>query len=499
MRNQDIASRTHYYSMLGTLRRTFSSVSSSFRSTSRITSTTRIGNYSRLFHNVPFHEDLTEVDEDLFNLEGFKHYKEAPDVQALRKKLGLSEKKDSLSSNNEKGTDSDATTKFQHEDFDISSFINACKLHQPVVFVSKLSNPYTNLAIEDYIYNQMPLAVEGNANRLMFYVNSPCVVIGKNQNPWNEVNLPLLNNLRIPLVRRRSGGGTVVHDLGNVNYSFMTTKDNFDRHTFANLVARAVNGIADPEKRIMVTERGDIVTEKDNLKVSGSAYKLSKGKSYHHGTMLLNLNLEVLRQLLRRDVAKVGVVKSQAAIASVRSPVTNLNIPNEEFIEAVTNEFKESYGTVREREETDLSQDLNREVDGFDQTSMLGLDAFVDAYSGRNCTVITIDDTTELPEEVEEVKTHLMKWEWKFGSTTKFTHTFTNSDRSFQVILTVEKKGLVSSVEVVGEDSIKDHFEFLNLVIERGDSVRYSGSEVAGFVTDDAISDWLGESIDGST
>lgn len=497
MRNQDIASRTHYYSMLGTLRRTFSSVSRSFRSTSRITSISRIGNESRLFHNVPFHEDLTEVDEDLFNLEGFKHYKEAPDVQALGKKLGLSEKKDFLPLNNEKGTDSDATTNSQQEGFDI--FINACKLHQPVVFVSKLSNPYTNLAIEDYIYNQMPLAAEGNANRLMFYVNSPCVVIGKNQNPWNEVNLPLLNNLRIPLVRRRSGGGTVVHDLGNVNYSFMTTKDNFDRHTFANLVARAVNGIADPEKRIMVTERGDIVSEKDNLKVSGSAYKLSKGRSYHHGTMLLNLNLDVLRQLLHRDVAKVGVVKSQAAIASVRSPVTNLNIPNEEFIEAVTNEFKESYGTVREREETGLSQDPNRKGEEFDQTSMLGLDAFVDAYSGRNCTVVSIDETTEFPEEVEEVKTQLMTWEWKFGSTTKFTHTFTNTDRNFQVILTVEKKGLVSSVEVVGADSIKEHFEFLNLVVERGDSVRYSGSEVAGFVTDDAISDWLGESIDGST
>lgn len=445
---------------------------------------------SRSFHQVPFHEDLTEVDEDLFNLEEFKHYKEAPDVQALRKKLGFSERSDVLP----KGDNADFPTP-ELVNGDPLSFVDSCNLAKPVVFVSTLSNPYANLAIEDYIYNQMPLG--DNANRLMFYVNSPCVVIGKNQNPWNEVNLPLLNSLRIPLVRRLSGGGTVVHDSGNVNYSFMTTKDKFDRHIFANLVTRAVNGIVGAEERIKVTERGDIVTEKDNLKVSGSAYKLSKGRSYHHGTMLLNLNLDVLRQLLHRDMEKVGKVQSHAAIASVRSPVTNLNIANEAFITAVSDGFKESYGSVRQSK-TQEDEDFN---DGeFDQTDLLGLDAFVDAYSGRDCTVFTIDETTVLPDEVEEVKTHLMDWQWKFGSTSRFTHTFTNTEKNFQVIFSVEKKGLLSSVEFVGaDDTIKEHFEYLLLALKRGDSVRYSGSEVAGFVTDDAISDWLGESIDGST
>lgn len=445
---------------------------------------------SRSFQQVPFQEDLTEVDEDLFNLEEFKHYKEAPDVQALRKRLGLSERPDALL----KGKNADFPISEAVND-DALSFVDVCNLPKPVVFVSALSNPYANLAIEDYIYNQMPLG--GDANRLMFYVNSPCVVIGKNQNPWNEVNLPLLNSLRIPLVRRLSGGGTVVHDSGNVNYSFMTTKDKFDRHIFASLVTRAVNGITGAEKSIRVTERGDIVTEKDNLKVSGSAYKLSKGRSYHHGTMLLNLNLDVLRQLLHRDVEKVGEVQSHAAIASVRSPVTNLNIANEVFIAAVSDEFKENYGSSREGK---TREDENINDEEFDQTDLLGLEAFVDAYSGRDCTVITIDETTVLPEEVEKVKTHLMDWEWKFGSTSRFTHTFTNVEKNFQVAFSVEKKGLVSSIEFVGaDDTIKKHFEYLQLVLERGDPVKYSGSEVAGFVTDDAISDWLGESIDGST
>lgn len=443
----------------------------------------------RKLQQVPFQEDLTEVDDDYFNLDSFKHYKESPDVRAYRKKLGLSESEDLPTAVRE---EAETTFNPAHSP---SVFTEVCKLREPVVFVSKLSNPYLNLAIEDYIYNQMPVPDAQNTNRLMFYTNSPCVVIGKNQNPWNEVNLPLLNSLRIPLVRRRSGGGTVVHDLGNVNYSFMTTKDKFDRHTFADLVARAVNKVApNQDKHITVTERGDIVTKTESLKVSGSAYKLSKGKSYHHGTMLLNLNLEVLRQLLHRDPAKVGHVQSQAAIASVRSPVTNLNIENDVFIDSVVSEFKDAYGMVSEVAEAEKSEDE------FDQTELLGLDGFVQAYSGRNCAVFNIDESTELPEEITKVRDELVLWEWKFGSTSKFNHTFTNESQDFQVTFFTEKKGLLKAFELVNATGeVEEQFQFLKFVLDRGDEIKYTGSDIAGFITDDAISDWIGESIDGST
>lgn len=452
------------------------------------TASCRLGS-ARRFHQIPFQDDLTEVDDDFFNLEGFKHYKESPDVKAYREKLGFSE----TEVTHPVSTKHDESQGITNSLPNLSVFTDVCKLEEPVVFISKLSNPYINLAIEDYIYSQMPLPKLGNANRLMFYVNSPCVVIGKNQNPWNEVNLPLLNSLRVPLVRRRSGGGTVVHDTGNVNYSFMTTKDKFDRYTFANLVALAVNKIADPEKHITVTERGDIVTERDNFKVSGSAYKLSKGKSYHHGTMLLNLNLEVLRQLLHRDEAKVGQVQSPA-IASVRSPVTNLNIENEAFIESVVDEFKETYGIVSNKQVQEQNEDE------FDQTELLGLDGFVQAYSGRNCLVFSIDENTDLPEDIKKVRDELTQWEWKFGSTTKFTHTFTHPHKKFQVTFSIGKKGFLERFELLGADAeVREEFQFLQLVIDRGDQIKYTGSDIAGFITNDAISDWIGESIDGST
>lgn len=461
----------------------------------------------RRIHQVPFSEDLTEVDEDLFNLAEFKNYKESPEVLAHRRKLGLEE--DQSIEGKGKYDKEKQSVESSPIDFNASDFSSACKLAKPVVFVSRFSNPYLNLALEDYVYNKMPVPVSGNANRLMFYVNSPCVVIGKNQNPWNEVNVPLLNSLKIPLVRRRSGGGTVVHDTGNVNYSFMTTKEKFDRHTFANLVASAVNLVMGANG-IKVTERGDIVTKKDSLKVSGSAYKLSRGKSYHHGTMLLSLNLQVLRQLLHREPEKVGHVQSQAAIASVRLKVANLGIGNEEFIEAVAAEFKEAYGEVVNSAKTEnvgveehQDQSKNGGEDSefeIDQTELLGLDDFVLAYSGRDCLVFELTDLTEIPEEVEKVKNELREWEWKFGATLKFNHTFENSEENFKVVFSVGKKANLESFELVGAtEEITEHFRFLQLVLDRGDEVKYKGSDIAGFITDDKISDWLGESIDGTT
>lgn len=432
----------------------------------------------RWIHQVPFHDDLTPVDEDYFNLGDFKKYKEAPDVRKLRQKLGDEPLRDPQKPESV-GT---AQTGIPNIETALKgSFSEACLATEPVIFASRLSDPFLNLAVEDYIYNQMPLPEDHNCNRLMFYVNSPCVVIGKNQNPWQEVNMPLLNSLKIPLVRRRSGGGTVVHDTGNVNYSFMTTKANFDRFTFANLVKTAINKKA--LKKITVNERGDIVTEIGKLKVSGSAYKLSKGKSYHHGTMLLNLKLEVLRQLLHRDEAKVGTVTAAAAVPSVKSPVTNLELSTEDFIESVSNEFKEAYGLPLE---TSVE-------DEFDQTELLGLSGFVLAFSERGCKAFVVDESTQLPEEIENVRNLLVSWDWKYGSTTKFTHTLTKDDVtvSFNV-----KKGVLESFEV---DSHKEAFEFLELVLARGDVVKYTGSDVAGFVTDDEVSEWVGESIDGTS
>ncbi|CAK7902950.1 putative lipoate-protein ligase A [[Candida] anglica] len=455
----------------------------------------------RSFGNIdpPFKDDLTPMDDDLFNLQDFQQYKESPDV--LKRMERLLTPVDTANVIPEEQHTSTAET-----------LESSATLKQPVVFVSKLSNPYTNLALEDYIYNKIPKPDDQNNpyTRLMFYINSPCVVIGKNQNPWKEVNLPLLNSLHIPLVRRRSGGGTVVHDAGNVNFSFMTSKQKFDRFTFAELVVNAVNSAENNSPVLKVNERGDIVTEEDSFKVSGSAYKISRGKSYHHGTMLLNSRLDILGKLLHRDVSKLGSVDAMASISSVRSPVTNIEISSEEFIDSVSQAFGKKYA-----ESVQLTEMETKEEN--DHNEMFNLSDFV--LAGTDETVETtihtktviIDDTTEIPQEVVEEAQKLKEWSWCFGSTPKFSHELSHESLNFKIKFYIDKHAVLDDFELsflgespLSEEVITESFAFLKQVIEEGrnkpveERLKYTGSSVAGFVTNDMISDWIGECIDGT-
>lgn len=450
-----------------------------------ITSATRqLGNVQ-----VPFGDDLKAGDLDDFGLGDFQYYQDSPEVAAHRLRA--------------LGQEASESVVPRHEDAaDLQQYTS---LREPVVFVSKLANPYLNLAMEDYVYNKMPIPEEKtlNYNRLMFYTNSPCVVIGKNQNPWQEVNLPLLNSLQIPLLRRRSGGGTVVHDMGNVNFSFMTTKGNFDRFSFSNLVVRGLNSSDDPQYKVQVNERGDITTttleDGVNYKVSGSAYKLSKGRSYHHGTMLLDLKLDVLRQVLSRDEAELGSVNAMSSIPSVKSKVTNLGLSSDQFVRLVSDQFQQEYGIEPEKAE--------KNDDEYDQNELFGLTDFVEANYTKTSRFIVIDEQTRLPEEVHKLSNELKEWSWKFGATPKFSHLLVSSQLGFLVQFHVDKHAILSEVDIafeeresrdISRDAILESFEYLQEYIKEN-KLTYTGSNVAGFITNDMISDWVGSSIDGTT
>lgn len=430
--------------------------------------------------NVPFEDDLTGFEDD--SLADFQHY---PCLQQPTP----------VDQNNTPSTKTDKTIAQAplQETTIIPQLSKISQLRNPVIFVSKLTNPYMNLAIEDYIYNAMPKpegAKDNSFDRLMFYINTPCVVIGKNQNPWQEVNLPVLNSLGVPMLRRRSGGGTVVHDLGNVNYSYMTTKANFNRHKFASYIVEAVNQ-ASPRFKIETNERGDIVSEKLlglNYKISGSAYKLSKGKSYHHGTMLLNLKLDVLGKLLHRDERKLGIVDSKMSIPSVKSKVINLEMKSDKFIDVVSQKFKSLYNVVPEED---------TEMDEFNE--MFGLTDFA---KSQEVTLFVIDEATAIPEEIHKTADELKQWSWRFGHTPKFTHSFKNQKHGFEILFNVEK-GCLKSFKLTFDESnsdtkeIEKSFQYLESHIKNND-LEYTGSNVAGFVLHDEISDWIGESIDGT-
>ncbi|KAL7624556.1 hypothetical protein AAE478_006123 [Parahypoxylon ruwenzoriense] len=249
------------------------------------------------------------------------------------------------------------------------------------VYISRTSDPYLNLAVEHFLLLKTP----PDSVVLFLYTNRPCVVVGRNQNPWVEVNLGLLRSpdalaggnssssggVRssgdqappppLHLVRRRSGGGTVFHDGGNVNYSVICPPASFDRDKHAAMVVRALQQLQ-RGLGVRVNERHDIVLDvpaaavvdtqpqPQTYKVSGSAYKLTRLRALHHGTCLLSSpHLPLVGALLRSPAAPY--IKARG-VESVRSPIRNVfplgngrvGDVNAAFEDAVVSEFRAMYG-----------------------------------------------------------------------------------------------------------------------------------------------------------
>lgn len=105
------------------------------------------------------------------------------------------------------------------------------------VFISQSYDIFTNLALEDWIYKNYDF---GNHHILMLWINDPCVVVGRHQNPFAETNVSQLQAAEIGLARRNSGGGTVFHDRNNLNCTFFTPRERYDRKYNLNLITRAI-------------------------------------------------------------------------------------------------------------------------------------------------------------------------------------------------------------------------------------------------------------------
>jgi lipoate-protein ligase A len=238
-------------------------------------------------------------------------------------------------------------------------------------------DPYLNLSIEHYIFQNVPLSTKV----LLFYINRPCIVIGRNQNPWVEINLRRLKAESketsaksqilgdVDFVRRRSGGGTVFHDSGNVNWGVICDANEFTRDKHAEMVVRGIQEAGVPNVR--VNERHDIVLESATkpLKVSGSAYKLARGRALHHGTALCqSKNLGIIPEYLRSPAKPFITARG---VDSVRSPITNLDLDPAKFIQGVESEFRNMYDVPRkDNPVTELGSeclDIKEIQDGYEE------------------------------------------------------------------------------------------------------------------------------------
>ena len=210
-------------------------------------------------------------------------------------------------------------------------------------------NPYKNLAVEEYLL----LHCEPQECILYLWQNQNTVVIGRNQNAWKECKVESLEKNGGHLARRLSGGGAVYHDLGNLNFTFLVSKENYSIERQLEVIVRAVQKLGAKAEK---SGRNDILI--DGKKFSGNAFYEQEEHCYHHGTLMMNVNKEMLSKYLTVSKEKL----QSKGVNSVKSRVTNLvdYIPDltlEALKKALREAFEEVYGLKsNERKMDDLDQ-----------------------------------------------------------------------------------------------------------------------------------------------
>ena len=195
-------------------------------------------------------------------------------------------------------------------------------------------NPYANLALEEYLLWD----VKKGECILYLWQNLRTVVIGVNQNPWKECHIKALEQDGGFLARRMSGGGAVFHDLGNLNFTFLMNEADYDVERQLDVIICAVKTFGIKAER---SGRNDILV--DGKKFSGNAFYHSKGHSFHHGTVLVDVNMSDLSRYLNVSQAKL----QSKGVSSVRSRVINLKeLSPEMTVETLQNAMIKAFGEV---------------------------------------------------------------------------------------------------------------------------------------------------------
>lgn len=176
------------------------------------------------------------------------------------------------------------------------------------------NDPYFNLALEEYLLKEKDISDD----LFFLWQNTPCIVIGRNQNPFNEIHLIEAQQKGIPVLRRISGGGTVYHDLGNINFTYVTRKVKHRLNNYQFFVQPIIDILTKvgiharfvPSSHIYIGDK----------KISGNAQSFHKDRMIHHGTLLFNGDLDTLKILL-----KPNKQYDTHTVDSTRAHTTNIN------------------------------------------------------------------------------------------------------------------------------------------------------------------------------
>ncbi|MGP9543902.1 lipoate--protein ligase [Psychrobacter sp. AOP7-B1-25] len=299
------------------------------------------------------------------------------------------------------------------------------------ILKSAVTNPWFNLATEDWIFNTL----NPDSHTLFLWRNSETVVIGRSQNPWVECKTDKMKADDVFLARRQSGGGAVFHDLGNTNFTFLSPKDDYDQEANFTIIINALKKLG-----IEATLSGRNDMQVGDRKISGSAFKHAADRSFHHGTLLVNANMQKLGDYLNPHPLKLKA----KGIKSVRARVANLV----EFNETINHQI--------------LSDAI--------------IEAFCE-YHGETAQVEQLDEASLAKQPtLNTYYQQMADWDWRFGKTPEFTHHIeTRFDWGIMDVHMDVKQAIIREV-VIFSDAL--NLELIDLLKDTLTGVKYSKPEI---------------------
>ncbi len=270
-----------------------------------------------------------------------------------------------------------------------------------MIYIGKNSyDPYFNIAAEEYILKHFTEDV------LMLWQSEPSVVVGKHQNTLAEINHQFIEENKIPVIRRISGGGTVYHDRGNLNYTLITTNEQKDKLIdFKKFTNPVIAFLKTHDITAMFEGKNNLKI--DGKKISGNSAHVFKNRVMHHGTILFDSDLQRLDEAIISSSHQMH----DKAVKSVRATVTNLKHHFNNDISFI--QFKTMFRDF--------------------------LFASLDIKESRNLSKHDMSEIGKL------VKNKYQKWDWNYGYSPAYV--FRNELNGNKIRLTV-KNGIIEKVEM---------------------------------------------------
>lgn len=294
-----------------------------------------------------------------------------------------------------------------------------------------LTDPRLNLAIEEHLLRNFDI----DEPILFFYINEPSVIIGRNQNVFEEIDPDFVKANGIHMVRRLSGGGAVYHDLGNLNFSFIT-QGKGDLHKFAKVVEPIIKVLRKIGVEAEFRGKSDIFAA--GKKISGNAQYSTAGRMFSHGTLLFDTDLDSLSKALTPKNVKI----ESKAVQSIRNHVVN----------------------IRDL----LAEPMS--IDDLQQALLRGL------FNTEEIPTLTL--TTSDWKQIQQISVErYQQWDWNYGRSPKFNVSRSQSFPFGKIDVQIEvEDGRIKAITFPGESAGKLKMRDLGKSLI---GLRYDPTEVA--------------------